>query len=95
MLDIFFLLLRQNHLHNLPLPLTSPLPSFRFLFIQFTMSAFAQAFFRTTKASFSRRTCINPIQYALGPKGTAQYVASCRSYATVFERSKPHVNIGI
>jgi len=59
------------------------------------MSIFAQAFFRTTRAAIARQRSINPVQLALGPKGTAQYVASCRSYATVFERNKPHVNIGM
>lgn len=58
------------------------------------MSAFAQAFLRTSRAALRHQNTLNPVQQALGRQGGARYVAACRSYATAFERSKPHVNIG-
>lgn len=36
----------------------------------------------------------NPLQSALKPQGAAGMINIYRSYATVFERTKPHVNIG-
>ena len=59
------------------------------------MSAFAQAFLRTSRAALSKGSSSSPIQKALGVHGSARYAAACRCYATaVFERNKPHVNIG-
>ncbi|PPJ58707.1 hypothetical protein CBER1_03979 [Cercospora berteroae] len=52
------------------------------------MSSFATKFLRTSRAL---RVNANPIQSALNTRGQQQFV---RGYATVFERSKPHVNIG-
>lgn len=57
-----------------------------------TMS-FARTFLQTSRA-LSARNSINPVQHALGNKGQAQFLGAARSYATAFERSKPHVNIG-
>ncbi|OQO14851.1 Elongation factor Tu, mitochondrial [Cryoendolithus antarcticus] len=54
--------------------------------------SFANTFLRT-----SRSLCIhtgNPVQRALGARGQAQFINASRAYATIFERSKPHVNIG-
>ncbi|OQO14166.1 Elongation factor Tu, mitochondrial [Cryoendolithus antarcticus] len=54
--------------------------------------SFAKTFLRT-----SRSLCIhtgNPVQRALSARGQAQFIKASRAYATVFERSKPHVNIG-
>lgn len=59
------------------------------------MSAFAQAFLRTGRAALARGSYQNPVQRALGVNGSVKYTAACRNYATAFERSKPHVNIGI
>ncbi|EON69775.1 elongation factor Tu, mitochondrial [Coniosporium apollinis CBS 100218] len=58
------------------------------------MSPFAQAFLRTSRAALRQRTGVNPVQQALGVQGGARYVQAVRNYATVFERNKPHVNIG-
>ncbi|KAJ9637874.1 translation elongation factor Tu [Coniosporium apollinis] len=58
------------------------------------MSPFAQAFLRASRAALRQRTGVNPVQQALGVQGGARYVAAVRNYATVFERNKPHVNIG-
>ncbi|KAF2216418.1 hypothetical protein CERZMDRAFT_34073 [Cercospora zeae-maydis SCOH1-5] len=52
------------------------------------MSSFATKLMRTSRAL---RINSNPIQSALNTRGQQQFV---RGYATVFERSKPHVNIG-
>ena len=56
-----------------------------------TMS-FARTFLRTSRAL--RTQSSNPIQCALGSRGSQQFVNRARCYATVFERNKPHVNIG-
>ena len=37
---------------------------------------------------------VSPMQSALNPLRQAQFVNAARTYATVFERNKPHVNIG-
>ncbi|KAI6808436.1 Elongation factor Tu, partial [Hortaea werneckii] len=55
--------------------------------------SFARTFLHTSRA-LSARNSINPVQHALGNKGQAQFLGAARSYATAFERSKPHVNIG-
>lgn len=54
--------------------------------------SFARTLLQTSRAL--RQTSSNPIQNALGARGQTQFVNSARSYATAFERSKPHVNIG-
>lgn len=53
--------------------------------------SFARVLSSTSRAL---RTSSNPLQSALGARGQTQFVNSARSYATAFERSKPHVNIG-
>ncbi|KAK5019329.1 translation elongation factor Tu [Cryomyces antarcticus] len=58
------------------------------------MAAISQAFLRTSRAAVRRQAGVNPVQYSLGTQGGARYVGAIRSYATVFERTKPHVNIG-
>lgn len=54
------------------------------------MSSFASAFLRTTRASLRANAQVNPVQAAWGSRGGAYM----RNYATAFERTKPHVNIG-
>jgi elongation factor Tu len=54
--------------------------------------SFARTLLRTSRAL--RQQSTNPIQPALGARGQTQFVNSSRSYATAFERTKPHVNIG-
>ncbi|KAK5007723.1 translation elongation factor Tu [Elasticomyces elasticus] len=54
----------------------------------------AQAFFRTSRAALRQQKGVNPVQSALGSRGGVQFTAATRNYATVFERNKPHVNIG-
>ncbi|KAK3703909.1 translation elongation factor Tu [Vermiconidia calcicola] len=54
--------------------------------------SFARTLFQTSRAL--RTQSSSPIQAALSNKGTAQFVKSARCYATIFERNKPHVNIG-
>ncbi|GAB7347073.1 hypothetical protein MBLNU459_g3206t1 [Dothideomycetes sp. NU459] len=53
------------------------------------MSAFAQSFLRTSRAAL-RTNALNPVHSAWGSRGGALL----RNYATAFERSKPHVNVG-
>lgn len=59
------------------------------------MPVFAQAFLRTGRAALSRGSYANPLQQALGVKGSAKYAQAYRNYATAFTRNKPHVNIGM
>lgn len=54
--------------------------------------SFARTLLRTSRAL--RQPSSNPIQPALGARGQLQFAQSARSYASAFERSKPHVNIG-
>ena len=49
-------------------------------------------FLRTARCGLKNGR-VNPLQSALKPQTTAGMLNICRSYA-VFERSKPHVNIG-
>lgn len=58
------------------------------------MSTFSRAFVRVGRDALRQRNSVNPVQQALGVQGSARYVQACRTYATVFERTKPHVNIG-
>ena len=57
-----------------------------------SIMSFARTLLRTSRAL--RQQSSNPIQPALGARGQTQFVNSARSYATAFERTKPHVNIG-
>ncbi|KAK5115814.1 translation elongation factor Tu [Meristemomyces frigidus] len=52
--------------------------------------SFARTFLQTSRALCARNS-ISPVQQALNARGRAQFA---RCYATVFERTKPHVNIG-
>ncbi|KAK3681885.1 translation elongation factor Tu [Vermiconidia calcicola] len=54
--------------------------------------SFARTLLHTSRAL--RTQSGSPIQSALSNKGSAQFVNSARCYATIFERNKPHVNIG-
>jgi hypothetical protein len=55
------------------------------------MSSFASAFLRTSRAAIRSNGQVNPVQTAWGKNGGAYM----RNYATAFERTKPHVNIGM
>ncbi|RDL35442.1 Elongation factor Tu [Venustampulla echinocandica] len=61
------------------------------------MSAFTRSvtpFIRTTRSAWLQGNAVSPFQHALrGQKGAAVLNAA-RTYATTFERTKPHVNIG-
>lgn len=56
------------------------------------MASLVRLALATGKVAF--RPASNPIQCALGGKGSTQFLSASRSYATAFERTKPHVNIG-
>ncbi|PSN65978.1 translation elongation factor Tu [Corynespora cassiicola Philippines] len=58
------------------------------------MSAFARAFWRTSRNALQYQRGVNPMQQALGAQGASRYVNGVRNYAAVFSRDKPHVNIG-
>ncbi|CAG8953261.1 hypothetical protein HYFRA_00003465 [Hymenoscyphus fraxineus] len=61
------------------------------------MPAFARSvtpFLRTARSSWLQGSTVSPLQHALrGQKGAA-VLNTARTYATAFERTKPHVNIG-
>jgi elongation factor Tu len=59
------------------------------------MFLFAQTALRTGRVALrSQRAALNPVQQALGLNGSIKYASAVRSYATAFERTKPHVNVG-
>jgi elongation factor Tu len=55
--------------------------------------SFARTFLQTARAVRAGHS-INPVQQALSARSQAQFVHAARCYATAFERTKPHVNIG-
>ncbi|KAF2111360.1 elongation factor Tu GTP binding domain-containing protein [Lophiotrema nucula] len=57
------------------------------------MSAFSRTLWQTSR-NVLRYQKANPVQQALGVQGGSRYVNSVRSYAAVYQRDKPHVNIG-
>lgn len=59
------------------------------------MSALSRAFLRTSRAALRQRSGANPLSQTLGINGSQQYLAQVRNYAAAFERTKPHVNIGM
>jgi elongation factor Tu len=58
------------------------------------MSAFTRAFWRTSRTALRFQASTNPVQQALSAQGGARYVGAVRNYAAMFERTKPHCNIG-
>jgi GTPase len=75
------------HLHLAVSPLhTLTIPSF----INLCTMSFVRTLAATSRA-LRQQSSINPLQSAL--RGQA-FVNSARTYATAFERNKPHVNIG-
>jgi elongation factor Tu len=58
------------------------------------MSTFTRALWRMSRTALRYQKSINPVQQALGIQGGSRYVGAVRNYAAVFERNKPHVNIG-
>lgn len=59
------------------------------------MSAFSRAFLRSSRAALRQRSGANPLTQTLGLNGSQQYMGHVRNYAAAFERTKPHVNIGM
>ncbi|OCL06383.1 translation elongation factor Tu [Glonium stellatum] len=58
------------------------------------MSTFTRALWRTSRTALRYQKSANPVQQALGVQGGSRYVGAVRNYAAVFQRNKPHVNIG-
>jgi hypothetical protein len=72
-----------------------------FLFLGFSialkMPVFVRTvtpFLRTVRSALYQGNAVSPLQHALHRQNRAQ-VNACRAYAAVFERTKPHVNIGM
>jgi elongation factor Tu len=62
------------------------------------MPAFARTvtpFLRTARSALQQGNSVSPLQHALRRQNGAAVLNAARTYATVFERTKPHVNIGI
>jgi elongation factor Tu len=52
-------------------------------------------FLRTARSALQQGNSVSPLQHALRRQnGGASVLNAARTYATVFERTKPHVNIG-
>ena len=61
------------------------------------MPTFARSvapFLRTARSALQQGNSISPLQHALQRQNGAAVLSAARTYATVFERTKPHVNIG-
>merc|ERR1711939_406869 len=77
--------------------ISSPLP-LPFSPIHIIMPAFSRTltpFLRTARSALQQGNSVSPLQHALRRRnGGASVLNAARSYATAFERTKPHVNIG-
>ncbi|KAF2734472.1 translation elongation factor Tu [Polyplosphaeria fusca] len=58
------------------------------------MSAFSRSLWQTSRNALRYNKAVSPVQQVLGVQGSSRYVNSVRNYAAVFQRDKPHVNIG-
>lgn len=79
-------------------PTQNTLFSFFPLHLTFKMPAFARSitpFFQTARSALRQGNAVSPLQHALRRQNGAAVINAARSYATAFERSKPHVNIGM
>jgi hypothetical protein len=52
-------------------------------------------FLRTARSALQQGNSVSPLQHALRRKNGASLLNGARTYAAVFERTKPHVNIGM
>ena len=62
------------------------------------MSVFARSvtpFLRTARSALQQGNSVSPLQHALRRQNESSIFNAARTYATVFERTKPHVNIGM
>jgi hypothetical protein len=76
------------------------LRSFLFLYLcpVLIMPVFGRSinpFLRTARSALQQGNSVSPVQHALRRQNAVAFVNATRSYAAVFERSKPHVNIGM
>lgn len=58
------------------------------------MPSLTHAIWRSSRAALRHPRVSSPTQIGLGAQGHPRFVNACRTYATQFERSKPHVNVG-
>jgi len=62
------------------------------------MPAFARTvspFLRTARSALLQGNAVSPLRFALQRQNGAAVINAARTYAAAFERTKPHVNIGI
>jgi len=62
------------------------------------MPAFARTitpFLQTARSALQSGNSVNPLRYALQRQNGASVINATRAYAAAFERTKPHVNIGV
>jgi len=52
-------------------------------------------FLRTARSALHQGNTVNPVHHALRRQNAVAFVNATRSYAAVYERTKPHVNIGM
>jgi hypothetical protein len=52
-------------------------------------------FLRTARSALQQGNSVSPLRHALRRQSGASFLNAARTYATVFERTKPHVNIGM
>lgn len=58
-----------------------------------SMASFSRTLWQAGRLFARPQSSVNAVQQSLGLRGSNQYVAAWRTYAT-FQRDKPHVNIG-
>lgn len=77
--------------------ISTPSCLFHSIFISgvYEMAPLARVAWRSARAALRQNNGVNPVKQALGVQGVQQYAGAFRNYATVFERTKPHVNVGV
>jgi hypothetical protein len=75
----------------------SPSPLFFLPYCTFKMPVFVRSvapFLRTARSALHQGHSVSPLQHLRSRNG-ASLLNGARTYAAVFERTKPHVNIGV
>jgi elongation factor Tu len=52
-------------------------------------------FLRTARSALQQGNSVSPLRHALSRQNGAAVLNAARAYAVAFERTKPHVNIGM
>lgn len=83
----------EHHQYQLQHLLSSQFPFCLNLTMAFSRSVLP--FLRTARSALQQGNSVSPLQHALRRQNGASVLNAARTYATAFERTKPHVNIGL